>query len=313
MANSSAVTIDLSNYSFTGQPAPASYSFSGSPALPGLDELTDDELADLLDAMNETGAFDGYGDDGGELSDDELAELMAAAEAGDTGPDAFSEFDSAFTRHAQAEQEREDARAAAIVEDVLHPARREEDKIARIMARAGQGLYDGQQADFAAESAAIELAAATGRGNCGPADDYGRCSARYHDLECSASLGTDWLFSSPPAAAYETVLANYDDGLALAGIGPAAVYGDPDGDEPSYAVPQETIELAHELVHDWGLDATSPGIPDAAAYLDLLRAPAAPVTVAGEMYGAMGYPSPPEPEPRPSYPGIAELRAQMGI
>jgi hypothetical protein len=196
----------------------------------------------------------------------------------------------------------------------MHPVRREEDKIARIMARAEAGLYHGQSADFASEQAAVELAMATGRGNCCPADDYGRCSARYHDLECSASLSTDWMAQSggPPRGTYEAVLSNADDGLALAAIGPAAVYGDSDDpDQPSYAVPQHTIELAHELAVDWGLDA-APGDPGAQAYLDLLRAPSQPVTVADAMYESMGTGSPPQ-QPRPSYPGIAELRAHMGL
>lgn len=107
-------------------------------------------------------------------------------------------------------------------------------------------------------------------------------------------------------------LASADDGLALANIAPAAMYGDPDDpDEPSYAVPQQTLELAHQLAVDWGLDGT-PGDPGAQAYLDLLRAPAAPVTVADAMYESMGTAAPPQPE-QPSYPGIKELRAQMGI
>jgi hypothetical protein len=247
----SAIMIDLSSYSFAREPG---------PALPGLDELSDDELADLIEAMDESGALDGYGDDGDELSDDELAELMAAAEDGDGDP--FTEFDETFTRHAQAEADRQDAISAAIVEDVMHPARRDEDKIARIFSRAAQGVYSGQQAvSFAAESAAIELAAATGLGPCGYPDEFGRCSSRYHSIGCSHDTGTDWMGQSggPPRGTYDTVLSNMDDGLALANIGPATVYGDPDDpDEPSYAVPQETIELARELAHDWGLDATAP-------------------------------------------------------
>ena len=383
LANSSAVTIDLSNYSFAGQPA--SY---GSPALPGLDELSDQELADLLEVMDETGMLDG-GDGDSELSDDELEMLMQAA-GNDADP--FTEFDTAFAARAQADADREDARAAAIVEDTLHPARREEDKIARIMARAGQGLYHGQQADFAAEQAAVELAAATGRGNCGPADDYGRCSSRFHDLECSHGLGTDWQASGPHPETYAASLASFAAAIELAGpkgyshgwvkealglgsateaaargaglpleqpglqphqqrvyhkmraighshsralafarrAGAAAgraldvggatrvfnqantVHGDPDDlDEPWYEVPQQTVELAHELAIDWGLDS-APGAPDAEAYLDLLRSPAAPVTVADAMYESMGT-GVPAAQPTAQYPGIAELRAQMGL
>lgn len=157
LANSSAVTIDLSNYSFAGQSAPASYSFSGSPALPGLDELSDDELADLLEVMDESGLLDGYGD----------------------GDDPFTEFDQAFSQQAQAQADREQARAEFEQLDLIRPARREEDRVARIMAKAQAGLYDGQQAvSFAAESAAIELAGANGGlGPCGFPDEFGRCSS----------------------------------------------------------------------------------------------------------------------------------------
>ena len=43
------------------------------------------------------------------------------------------------------------------------------------------GVYDGQQSDFAADEAAIEITLANGgRGPCGVPDEFGRCSARYH-------------------------------------------------------------------------------------------------------------------------------------
>ena len=90
------------------------------------------------------------------------------------------------------------------------------------------------------------------------------------------------------------------------------VHGDPDDlDEPWYEVPPNTVELAHELAVDWGLDGT-PGSPDAQAYLDLLRAPSQPVTLEDTMYEAMGTGAPPQPE-QPSYPGIKQLREQLGI
>ena len=62
---------------------------------------------------------------------------------------------------------------------------------------------------------------------------------------------------------------------------------------------------------DWGLDGT-PGSPDAQAYADLLRAPLQPVSVADAMYQSMGLGSPPA-QPAAQYPGIRELRAQMGL
>ena len=59
--------------------------------------------------------------------------------------------------------------------DLIRPAVRSEDKMARIMAKASAGLYDGQQADFTAEAAAVEILLANGgHGPCGPADEFGR-------------------------------------------------------------------------------------------------------------------------------------------
>ena len=64
-----------------------------------------------------------------------------------------SEFDARSPPGLRPRPDREDASAAAMVEDTLHPARRDEDRMARIIARAGQGVYSGRQADFAAEQA----------------------------------------------------------------------------------------------------------------------------------------------------------------
>jgi len=71
------------------------------------------------------------------------------------------------------------------------------------------------------------------------------------------------------------------------------------------------VELAHELAIDWGLDGT-PGSPDAQVYADLLLAPAAPVSMSDAMYESMGLGSPPA-QPVAQYPGIRELRRQMGL
>jgi hypothetical protein len=152
----------LSSFTFTGEQTAA-------------DELTDAELAELIDAMNEAEDED-YGE---------------PAEPGYAG--AAEQFDAAFTAHYAAEQDRQEARAAAIVEDTMFPAKRQEDKIARAMHRASQGVYDGGQADFTAEQAAVELAMVNGGyGPCGTPDEFGRCSSRWHDLSCSHSVSTDW-------------------------------------------------------------------------------------------------------------------------
>ena len=45
--------------------------------------------------------------------------------------------------------------------DLSGPPSASEDKMARIMARASAGLYDGRQADFASEAAATEITLAT--------------------------------------------------------------------------------------------------------------------------------------------------------
>ena len=299
MANESSITIDLSSYAFAGEPAPAAD-----------DTLTDAELADLISAISEAEA-EGYPDDD-QLSDAELERLMLQAEADESGQhDAFSEFDAAFTARQQADQAREDARAAAILEDTLHPARRDEDGMARIMARAQDGLYDGQLADFTAEAAGVEILLANGgHGPCGPVDDFGRCSARYHDLECGHSQATDWLAQEggPPRSTYVASFANFATGLAI-DLAPRQVWDDPDEPEqtPIY-MPQRTVELAASLADEWGLHGDAWATPSAT---DLLRAPGAPVTMQDALLADMGYEMP--AVERPSYPGVSDIRARMGL
>lgn len=105
---------------------------------------------------------------------------------------------------------------------------------------------------FAADAAAVEITLANGRlGPCGPVDDFGRCSARSHDLQCAHGQGVDWLASGPHPATGEASLANLADSLAL-DLAPRSVWGDPDDDdEPGYEVPQRTVELAAALNDDW--------------------------------------------------------------
>ena len=296
----SALTIDLSNLSFAGEPA-------YSPADP-FGGLSDAELGDLLDAMDEVGLLDGDSS-GDELSGAELDALMQAVDAGDSTAAAFTEFDAAFSRHAQAAQAREDARAAAIVEDLMHPAHRDEDRMARIIARAQDGLYDGQEYGFAAEQAAAEILLANGgHGACGPVDDFGRCSSRYHELECGHSQAVDWVFSNPPASTGQAALANFQASVELANLAHGStVWGDPDDpDEPGYVIPQQTVELASGLADEWGLH-TSAQDP----YADLLRPPAGPVSVQDELLAGMGYEMPAEVQPQ--RPGIRELAEQLGL
>lgn len=297
----SALTIDLSNLSFAGEPAPASAS------------LSDRELAELMDAISEAEA-EGWTDDSGELSDAELADLMAAAEGdavryNEDFTDAAADFDAAFSARAQADADRADAISAALVEDTLHPARRSEDKLARIMHRAAQGVYSGQQADFSAEQAGVEILLANGgHGPCGPLDDFGRCSSRYHELGCAHDQATDWLASGPPRSTYDASLANFATGLAI-DLATRQVWDDPDDyDQAPVYMPQQTVELASSLADEWGLHGDAWSGP---SETDLLRAPGAPITMADALYQEMGYES--APAERPVYPGISDIRARMGL
>ena len=285
MANASAVVIDLSNYSFAGEPGPA--------ALGTLDELSDAELGDLLDAMDETGLLDGEPEPGDGY--------------GDGYASAVEEFDSAFNERVAADAAREDARAAAVVEDMMHPARRDEDRMARIISRAQAGVYSGQQLSFAADEAAIELAVATGKGPCGVPDDFGRCSARFHSTDCAHQVSVDWLASGPPAATGEAALANLADRLQL-DLSSRSVWGDPDDeDEPSYEIPADTIELAHGLADDWGLFGGTPGYPASGP----MQMPAAPTTVYDELLDGAGLGGP-APQQQ-SWPQISELAKSLGL
>jgi hypothetical protein len=273
----SSVTIDLSSYSFSGEPAPA----------PAADvSLSPQELDDLISAIAEVDA-EGYGPD-----------FSGAA----------GEFDAAFSARTRADAAREQARQAL---DALPPAVRQEDKVARAISRAGHGLYDGQpQMSFAAEQAAVEILMANGgNGPCGPVDEFGRCSARYHDLECGTSQNTDWLASGPPRSTYDAALSNFADGLNI-DLAPRQVWDDPDDEDqaPAY-MPAATIELAHQLAHDWGLDAGE--FPATTAFTDLLRPPGAPVSIQEELMADMGYELP--AADRPSYPGVAQLAQDLGL
>lgn len=107
--------------------------------------------------------------------------------------------------------------------------------MARIISRAGQGVYDGQPAmSFAAEVSAVELAMATGQGICDSPDEFGRCASRWHSTDCAHQVSVDCSASGPPRETYDASLANFADGLAL-DLAPRTVWDDPDdyGQVPS--------------------------------------------------------------------------------
>jgi hypothetical protein len=280
MSNGGGVTIDLSASRWPGEPA---LELAG-------DVLTAAELADLEAAISE-------------------AEMEALMQEGyDPG---FTEFDAAFNARAAAEQARQEAIAAAVVEDTLFPLRRQEDKLARAMHRAADGVYSGQQLSFASESSAVELAMATGRGICGVPDEFGRCGSRFHDLQCAHGTGVDWLASGPNPQTYATSLANWAGGLNLSRT--PAVYGDSDDDEPPAAIPAATIELAAELAGSLGLDIDAPwiGAPGFDDVSSLFRPPGAPVSAYDALAEGIGMGS--AQPAAPSYPGISQLARDLGL
>jgi len=295
LSNESSVTIDLSSYSFAGsQPASTGYS------------LNDAELADFLDAISEADA-EGYPDTTGELSDAELNALMRQAESGADYSGAAEQFDQAYSQRLAADAAREAARLEFEQMDLIRPARRMENKIASIMAKAGAGLYDGQMADFSSEQAGVEIMLTNGgHGPCGPLDDFGRCSSRYHELGCMHDQSVDWLASGPPRSTSEAALANLAGDLDL-NLTPRTVWDDPDDyTQPGYEVPAQTVELAHSLADEWGLLGDGPSRPQG-----LTARAGPPLSAADALYADMGYELPARPQP--SYPGIAEIRARLGI
>ena len=207
--------IDMSS---GGSAVTASWDGTADPA-----SVNDRELAELLEAVAEVDAEQGYAEP-----------ELPGPDYGDDFANAAEQFDSAFNASYAATQAREHARAAAVVEDTLHPARRDEDKMARIIARARDGVYDGTGYGFAADAAAVEITLSNGgRGPRGPADAFGRCSSRYHDLECAHSQSVDWLASGPHPVTGAASLSNLADRLEL-DMSARTIWGDPDGDEPGY-------------------------------------------------------------------------------
>jgi len=193
----------------------------------------------------------------------------------------------------------------------MFPLKRQEDLIARAMHRAADGVYDGQQLSFAAETSAVELAVTTGRGLCSVPDEFGRCSARYHDLECAHGQGVDWLASGPSRSTYAASLANVLGGIELAAP-PPAVYGDSDDDALPSVIPQSTIELARKLANEWGLD-DAPGAPSVTAAMDLLRPDTGPLSAYDSLAEPIGAPLRDGLPPVPGYPGISALAKDLGL
>ena len=259
----------------------------------------------MLDAVAEADA-EGYPDTlpGEELSDAEFEQMMAAAEAGADYSDAVESFDAAFAERAAAEQAREQARLEFAEMDLIRLARRMEDKVARAFAKAEAGLYDGQQADFAAEAAAVEIMLSNGgSGPCGVTDSYGLCAEHYHQLGCSHDVSVDWAASPNPATGVNA-LSNFADRMDL-NLARRSVWGDVDDpDMPDHEVPAHTVELAHELATDWNLG--DPG------YADALRPPSMPRTPYQALYDEVSFDDP-APQPMAGGPGIRELAERMGL
>jgi hypothetical protein len=228
MANGPAVYIDLSSSHWAGEPGPAD------------DELTDAELAELIEAMEEAELEAGTGYPLGELA----------------------EFDAAFTRQWAAEAAADATRAEADLHDLISPARTDEDVISRALDRISAGIYDTSAAAECASPgrAAIDLAndraTISGRAACGELDPFGRCAARYHSLGCDHSVSPDSSVEMSNAGVHDRVLAIW--ALATADTGPASVWGDADDPADGIAIPQRTLELAHQLAGSWGL-RTDPG------------------------------------------------------
>jgi len=276
MANGGQVVIDLSGSAWAGEPGPPDMT------------LTDAELQEWLEAIDEADA-----------------EMALNSGWRDTEA-ALGDFSEAFTANWDAEQARELARADAHLEDLTRPVIRAEDRMARAISRIESGIFDTSRvSSFANEDRAIELTATTGQGLCGTPDPFGRCSSRYHDLQCIHAVSTDWQASEPPRSTYETALSNFAAGHDLGGT-PAA-YGD--GDD-SYPIPAATIELASRLNESWGLH-TGTGNTRPAPDIDELFGP----SYAGDPYQAMAAElglagEQPQFE---SYPDVSEIARQMGL
>ena len=96
------------------------------------------------------------------------------------------------------------------------------------------------------------LTATTGSGLCGPADAFGRCSSPQHQAMCLHDISVDWMAAGAPRSTFEASLSNFYSEHDLGGTS-AATFDSSDPDAPAYAIPAETLELAHRLNESWGL------------------------------------------------------------
>jgi hypothetical protein len=166
------------------------------------------------------------------------------------------------------------ANATRIGQDIVAEIERRpsgEQRLARALSR----IQDGTYTEPAYLRAAPPIRDVAGRYSnaCGPADDLGRCSARYHAAGCGAVYDSSAVAGQP----VERVEA-YRDQLALAS---------PSEPEPG------TTDLWADMLH-----SPEPG-PDNDVRTWLLH--------------RMGEADQPAPEPRPDLPDVTALRATLGI
>jgi hypothetical protein len=278
--------IDLTGSAWAGEPA-------GPPEL----TLTDAELQEWLEAIDE-------------------ADAEMALNSGWRDTEApLGDFSEQFQRNWDAEQARELARSDAHLEDITRPVIRAEDRMARAISRIESGIFDTSRVStFANEDRSVELTVQTGYGPSTDefgnsfVDAYGRDASRYPFLGSRTDVSTDWMAlpddvrRATLTAALANFAAEHDTSIDLA----ATYGGDPaDPDDPGYPIPASTIELAHRLNQSWGLAA-----PD----IDGLTG----TGYAGNAYAALaaelGRPDLAGPQPDfQQYPDVSEYARQMGL
>lgn len=162
MANGGEMIIDLSQWSWAGEPGP-SYEMAVSavasrlPAAPQADPY--DTGFEAILAASLPGGY-GYGGVPVELAND---------------------FDRAFELANTTE-------LARLAEDTVPLPRRAEDRVAHLVGRAARGTYT--PAGYAAYSLAAQ-GGTTGMATCGTADDLGYCRERFHAPGCGSAATPD--------------------------------------------------------------------------------------------------------------------------
>jgi hypothetical protein len=178
LANESGIVIDLSASTYPGEAPPAADELSDAELMAlasgltdadmeGLTEaelaviidgggdLTDDELADIIDGQFTDDELAAWVDG---LSDDELAGLEAEAEG---GIPELADFANTFQDTWAAAQAVELARQQDDERERQHPARTSEDILARALSRASRGTYTSSYG-LGNQQLAVELAAQSG-------------------------------------------------------------------------------------------------------------------------------------------------------